>query len=88
MKTTRTAGEIKVGDVVEFEPGCPVRVTEVSPSYGPGDFDPTSALVLAELGPLLSFACIVADAHEGTPLEVHTGYSRRALSINIARAGG
>jgi hypothetical protein len=78
------ASDIKVGDVVEFEPGAMVRVTEIDES----EAGTTPALLLAELGPRLSFAAVYADEYEGTPLEVLTSYTRRAEVTNITRRGG
>lgn len=71
--TTQTAGDIKVGDVVEFSARCPMVVTSIEPAYI-GEPDPYAHLA-AQYGQALTFR----GHYEGSPV-VTTQHTRRERS--------
>lgn len=72
------ARDVKIGDVVEFEPGSPVRVVAIELNW-PGPFDDPSPHARRDWGRSLVFDCVFADDLEDT-LPVRTFYVRRERS--------
>jgi hypothetical protein len=70
------ANEVKVGQVVEFEPGSPVHVLSIEDNWGPGEEDPSDPYYLRMWGKSLVFSC----SFDGVNSDVHTLYVRRELS--------
>lgn len=72
------ARDVRIGDVVEFEPGSPVRVVAIELNH-PGPFDDPAPYQRERWGRSLVFDCVFADDLEDT-LPVRTFYVRRERS--------
>ncbi len=70
------AHDVRVGDVVEFEAGVPVTVTDIEENYAPED-DP-SPHGLRAAGRSLVFGAVFGDRDD--PMAVRTFYVRRERS--------
>jgi hypothetical protein len=73
----KLAGEIRVGDVVEFELGSPVRVVAIEENWT--DEPDPSPYSVEMAGKSLVFDCVFADEWENA-LPVSTFYVRRERS--------
>jgi hypothetical protein len=80
MSNAKKAGELRVGDVVEFEIGSPVRVVEIEDNYCEAEPD-RSEWALKNYGKSLVFSCVFDEGYEAVPgMWVQTLYVRRELS--------
>jgi hypothetical protein len=73
------ANEIKVGDVVEFEVGCPVRVVSIEDNWGEG-VEPHPTIAFGWPGQPGFGRSLVFDCVDATDDNVSTFYVRRELS--------